>query len=551
MSGNLSFKENYFDKKRNELILFIYKRNVSGLEKIYGQVREKIDRSVDFTEMDQKAINQIQLVVRRGFLKNNNARPDPIQLIYKSIRKRLTKIVRQQVRCPESIGYDAWKNRLGLSQRQFNIMLETITNFQITMGCSNFCRRCNEWALPGPRSHFTYEAVIKLTKEIFESGNQDFCHYSASDPLDWKDKDRSIVHIMDFMSGCGYVSGYGLLTKAPMGSEKIMERLLKSDTDMAVSITSGNRARIKNLERLVGKKFSVQHDVEELEIPAHLDEDFKSIKSSVTDNYGTEITPEAAFIIIPTFTSPLNPTGQCRIPVTPDTRFFLKKRMGRDALPVDYFKPLKAINLDGMEYTLEKLFDAQIENLLLDDGSDQTTPPGMMNLREYFKTFEPPAVKSREKVFPSVIKDLEKKILSPGKNRGSSRARQLALFREQVNIFRENCQMETVLEHKKNAFSFFLKSIAEYLRENRVKRELIDYLRKKERLCLIKKRADIFKENASVAVLLEEMKTETFDVFRCLTFKLLDHPDHSGIQQFIKEHPVQYDEKTGGFRSVT
>jgi len=529
----------------------IYKGTRPDLEKIYGEVRDEMDRSADLTEMDQKAINQIQHAVRILFLKKADSNTGDIQAIYKDIRKRLAEIVRQQIRNTDYITYDAWKRKLGLSENQFHILLKTVTNFQITTGCSNFCRRCNEWALPGPRKHFTYKAVKKLTKEIFETENRDFCHYSASDPLDWKDKDKSITDIIEYMSGCGYASGYGLLTKVPKGSEKIMERLLRSDADMAVSIASKNRSRIIHIENQAGKKFSVQHDVEELEIPAHLDEDFESIKSSVTDNYGTEITPDGAFIIIPTFTSPLNPTGQCRIPVTSDTRFFLKKRMGRDALPVEYFKPLKAIDLDGMEYTLEKLFDAQIENLLLDDGSEGTTPPGMMNLQEYFKTFEPVAVKSRKKVLPSVIKDLEKKILSHGKNRDTSRERQLTLFREQVNIFQENCQMETVLEHKKNAISFFLKSIAEYLKENRVKRELIDNLLKKERFSLVKKRAEIFKENVSVVGLLEEMKTETFDVFRCLTFKLLDHPDHSGIKQFIKEHPVQYDGKTGRFIAVT
>ena len=50
-------------------------------------------------------------------------------------------------------------------------------------------------------------------------------------------------------------------------------------------------------------------------IPAGLDEDFATVKSSVTDNYGIEFTPEAAWMVIPTFTSALNPTGQCRLPM--------------------------------------------------------------------------------------------------------------------------------------------------------------------------------------------------------------------------------------------
>ncbi len=539
MHDYYNIPKNYFDRKRDEFLGSIFRGDFGDTERIYKDISDKIDKAIEFSEVDLKAINQIQHAFRTFRKQITENVIDDIRQTYARTRKRLAKAVRGQVKDVKYIEYEAWYEKMGLTTEQSRTMLGTVSTLQITVGCSVFCRRCNEWALPGPRKHFTFDAVRRFVKDMFDAGNSEFALYCASDPLDWEWEDKSIIDILGFMAEQGFKTRYGLLTKIPRGSEKKLETLLKMGADIGVSITDRNRSKAVNIENAVGKKLEVQHDFDDLLIPAGLDEDFVGIKSSITDNYGTEITPEGAFLVIPTFTSALNPTGQCRIPITGDTHFFLKKRVGRDALPVEYFKPLKAIDLKGREFTLDRLFEAQIENILLDNGSEELTPPGMMTMHEYFKTYEPDAVKRRKTLLPAVAKGLRKEILLQEKYRENSRQKRFNHFRQRVRDYSESCRMKNVIGYKKNAFSYYLKSIAEYLKTHPVERAIILYLRRKDREKYEKDYLSVFKAHEPrVDSLLEKSETETFDLFQVLMFMLLEDPDNKTVQTFIKDNPV-------------
>ncbi len=530
---------NFFDWKRNEFLASIYSGNFEDTEKIYREIFDRIKASDEFSEIDQKAVNQIQHIFRtfRRLILENCARD--IQGLFEQVRKTIAEAVRRQIKNVKYVEYDGWLRETGLSKEHFSIVLENVATLQITVGCSIFCRRCNEWALPGPRKHFTFDAVTALIKDLFEAGNSGFSLYCASDPLDWKCGDKNISHVLEFMSEHGYSLQYGLLTKVPRGSEKIIETLLKACADIGFSITNRNRLRIKQIENAVNKKLDVQHDSDDLLIPAGLDEDFIGIKSSITDNYGCEITPEGVFQVIPTFTSALSPTGQCRIRITADTDLFLKKKVGRDALPVDYFKPLKLIGLNGCDSIPDELFDAQIENVILDNGSEELTPPGMMNMKEYFKTYEPDAVKRRKSLLPAVSKGLIKDILFQEKYREDSREKRYSYFKQSVRDYFETCKMSSIIKYKKNAFSFYLKSIAAYLKTHPVEREIIRYLRKEDLKKFHKDSLRISEQNRTVDSLLEESETGTFDLFLVLMSILIDDPDSEIIQKFIECNSVE------------
>jgi len=534
---------NYFDRKRNEFLASIYTEKFGDAERIYREIFEKIDVTEKFSEVDQKAVNQIQHVFRT-FRKQITANcSENIKEIFERVRKTLARAVRAQIDNVEFVEFEEWSKNLGLSKNQFRIMLETVATLQITVGCSISCRRCNEWALPGPRKHFSFDAATRLIKELFEVGNSEFALYCASDPLDWKCGARNIADILEFMSDHGYKPQYGLLTKVPRGSEKTIETLLKTGADIGFSISDKNRSKVERLKNVVNKKLDVQHDTDALLIPSGLDEDFESIKSSITDSYGCEITPEGAFIVIPTFTSALNLTGQCRVPVTADAELFLKKKVGRDALPVEYFKPLEAIDLKGRAFIPGELCEAQIENIMLDNGSEELTPPGMMNMHEYFKTYEPEAVRRRKHLFPLVSRGLVKDILFQEKYRGDSREGRYSHFKQCVLDYFETCRMSNVVNCKKNAFSFYLKSIADYLKIHPVEREIILYLRKGDRVKYEKGRHDVFEENSrGLDCLLEEPETDTFDLFQILMFMLLNNPENKTIQTFIEKNPALGDD---------
>jgi len=532
--------KNYFDQKRNDFLASIYSGNLQDTEKIYREISAKIEGANEFSEVDQKAINQIQHAFRT-FRKQITANcSNDIKDLFNRTRKAMARAVREQAKNVTFVGYDEWYTKVGLSKAQFRILLKTVATLQITVGCSIFCRRCNEWALPGPRKHFSFDAVTTLIKELFEAGNNEFALYGASDPMDWTCGEKNIASILEFMSAHGYTSQYGLLTKIPKGSEKTIAALLKTGADIGFSITGKNRSNVEKIGDSANQKLDVQHDSDELLIPAGLDEDFTGTKASITDSYGCEITPEGAFFVVPTFTSALNLTGQRRIPISSDATFFLKKRIGRDALPVEYFKPLEVIDLMGREFTLEKLFNAQIENIMLDNGSAELTPPGMMNMREYFRTYELDAVKRRKSLLPAVSKGLIKDILHQGKYKEDSREKRYAHFKQRVRDYFETCNMNNVEKFKKNAFSFYLKSIAEYLKGHPVEREIIRYLRKEDKEKYKSDSQRFFEEDRQfLDSLLEEAGPDTFELFQILLFRLLDDPGSKIIQLFVENNPIE------------
>jgi len=534
--------KNYFDQKRNDFLASIYNGNLQDTEKIYREISAKIEAAKEFSEVDQKAINQIQHAFRT-FRKQITANcSNDIKDIFNRTRKAMARAVREQINNVTFVGYDEWYTKVGLSNGQFRILLKTVATLQITVGCSICCRRCNEWALPGPRKHFSFDAATRLIKELFEAGNSEFALYCASDPLDWKCGDKNIVDILGFMSDQGYIPRYGLLTKVPRGSEVIIEDLLQKGADIGFSITGKNRSKVERIKRTVNNELDIQHDSDELLIPAGLDEDFSSIKSSITDSYGCEITPEGAFFVAPTFTSTLNLTGQCRIPVTTAADLFLIKKVGRDALPVEYFKPLESLDLKGQKVRADELLEAQIENIMLDSGSEELTPPGMMNMLEYFKTYEPDAVKRRKSLLPAVSRGLVKDILFQEKYKEDSREERYAHFKQRVRDYFETCQMSQVVKYKKNAFSFYLKSIADYLKIHPVEREIILYLRKGDRVKYEKVRRNMFEDNGrTVNYLLEESEADTFELFQAFMFMLLDNPENEIIQTFIESNPAVED----------
>ncbi len=546
------------------------------------------------SERDQKALNQINLIFKKfDRMISLNCSQD-FYSIKKNIKNHMVAMVRHQVKQPVFIDYETWRKNVGLNNDALRIMLANVSSLQLSVGCSNFCRRCNEWALPGVRKHFTFDAAIKLVTDIFKTGNNEFSLYSASDPLDWKHKNRDITDILEIMRNRGYRCQFGLLTKVPKGSGKIVENLLKMHGDFAVSITDKNRKRIKALEKKTEKKFNVQHDSDELLIPAGMDEDFKTIKSSITDNYGIEITPEGASIIVPAFTSALNLTGQKRISVDEKTQFFLKKQVGINGLTIEYFKPLQAVNLKKQEFTLSRLLDSQVENIMLDRGTeDQCTPPGMISLKEYFKTFENQAASMRQKMIPVIEQRLKKEFFSNSheadldsgqdclstKNEKSAMIREVfhingheadmenknyeKKFQEKFNDYLDFCRPETLMEFKKFTFSFFLKAIMDYIKKHSYVRDIVLHLRKQDKQFyteyynrLIKTKnlnftsiintpdineADLHKTD------MNKTDFNTFDLFQIMMFKIIDNPYNKEINEFIKKHPSMYNPITGRF----
>jgi len=526
--------ENQFENTRAALIAALIRGDLDAAIVLLQGVIHQLQARTHLAEAEQKVVNQIIVAVKRltGRLAENAAAElQPVRAKLKSV---LARVVRVEVRDIDYIAYAAWRQNLPAGEEQYQSILQNVASLQLTVGCSNFCRRCNEWALAGVRRHLAFDAVRRIIRDLHNAGNDRYALYCASDPLDYECGDRTIADLLRYMQQKGYRTKFGLLTKVPRGSEALASQFLAEGVDISVSLTEKNRARVARIETELGKTFHAHHDTSELLIPAGLDEDFATIKSSITDNYGIELTPEAAWMVIPTFTSALNPTGQCRLPIGPTSDWVIQKRVGRNALKVEYFKPLAVRGLDGRQYVLDRLLDPQIENILLDNGDPGLTPPGMMNLAEYFKTFELDIVHQRRRLAAAAIENLRLRIFQ-NKSGTDCDQQELELeFERKKKAYLDFSDPEKMPDYKRRVFAFLLSAAASYLDTHPDELEIIRFLRRKD--------TDRGKDyrGMTVEMVVTDAKRGAFDSFTCLVHRLLSDPGDDQICTFLASTPSVY-----------
>ena len=485
-------------------------------------------------ETDEKYLRQIQTAVQKVYFPCNSRKcPDTLPAPFRDIYLELQTLLRNRARLhsPWHLAYDTWENRLDLSPWQTDLLFRTAVTLQLTSGCSNFCRRCNEWALPRVRGHFSREAVSKLLIDLLERGNVDLALYGGSDPLDWEDGETTL---MDLLSEYAPSSGFSLLTKVPRGKEIRLKGLIDRGIDLAVSLTNRNRQRIETIEKKLGQTLTKQHATPDLLIPACLDEDFDTVKPSITDSYGSEISPDGACIIIPTFTSALYPFGHKKIPVTRSTPWFPVKRLGRPALLQDYFKPLQVIGESGHPCFLDHLLDVQIENILLDNGDDDLTPPGMRSVKEYFDIFEEQARLKRKAMTLSVMRRLKRELPAETSYPRLSQADKEA-YRNKISAHLDFTRKDAVRRARLSAASFFLAAADSYLKTCPVNARIIQYLTRREYDRIPKLR------RPSLEQCLCDPHQDAWKVFRHQLLYLIHAPGVATVREFIRSRPAAYD----------
>ncbi|MCP3944824.1 MAG: hypothetical protein GY710_25555 [Desulfobacteraceae bacterium] len=517
----------FFEEKKNAFLGAIYDNDGPGAESIYGLICQEAEKKASrICETDEKYLRQIQVAFKqfKPFLLSQSSQK--IQNLYQKLESLIQKITRDQSVNPRIVEYNTWKTKMNLLPWQEDLVFTNAITFQMTSGCSNYCRRCNEWALPKIRAHFSHNAVKTILDKLIASKNTDLSLYGASDPLDWEDSSKDIKNIL---SDLNFIPEFSLLTKVPKQKEKLLLSLLKMNINLSISLTDRNRSRIKGLEAQIKRPIAKQHASKDLLIPAGLDENFISIKPSITDGYGTEITPDGACIIIPTFTSALHPFGHKKLPITKKTTFFPIKKLGRRALLVDYFKPLEGVGKDNRPIHLSTLLDVQVESILLDNGSDELTPPGMRSLKEYFSIFDDIPRRQRKKNTPSVIARLEKKFSS-----------QKQIYQKKLKDHLDFCKKSVVAESRLCALSFFLAAISSFVERQPVKVRIIAFLLKEESLNLEKKHGPMATRKKAISLFCAA-GADVWEIFRFYaTCLIMDHHKEN-ITQFITTHPSRYD----------
>ncbi|HKJ97974.1 MAG TPA: hypothetical protein VJ959_03565 [Desulfotignum sp.] len=521
---------------KNRFLAAIFQKDRQAAGQVYHTI---VDQALltqqPVPENTEKILRQIQTAFRRfrPFLVPEENR---LSDLYTDLNRRLACMAGSAGKKVCRVGFADWKNRMDLLPWQMDKVWETAITVQLTSGCSNFCRRCNEWALPGIRAHFSYAAARQMLHLLVAHNNTDAALYGASDPLDWEDGTRTLADLLiPFCPG----TNFSLLTKVPRTRDQVFKKLVHHGVGLSVSVTAANRNRITALENQTGIRLQKQHDSDDLLIPAGLDEDFTTVKSSITDAYGTEITPEGVFIIIPTFTTALHPMGHKKIPVTGNTRFFPKKKIGRQALLVDYFKPLEVVKEKNLPCHLSFLLDIQVETLLLDNGSLDLSPPGMRNLKEYFTIFEETARLRRKQMTRSVIRGLKKQFFSDSRYKDLDTA-QKRQYRHKIAVHRDFCKKTTVTTSRISAAAFFLRSARDYLAANADKTAIIAHLITPE-ADLLEHRYGRIASASEPEELFFRASCDFFGVFRFYATALVFGRHKQAADRFIQTHPAIYD----------
>ncbi|MGM0643854.1 MAG: hypothetical protein ACQETC_08780 [Thermodesulfobacteriota bacterium] len=520
---------------KDRFLAALFSKDMPETESVLSDILDFTEKRTGFTESDLKGLYQIKTGMGRLRDLVPGLLSEPVTVCRKRLDRLLKDLARSETQNPASIDFSCWKSLQDFNEEMLNRFLESAVTLQLTSGCSSFCRRCNEWALPGPRKHFSRQFVTEITSRLKHLNNPDFALYCASDPLDWQDGGWNIVTLMEELRENRALPSYGLLTKVPGGRADYLADLVHKGFDISVSVTARNRDRIRRIEMNHGFSLPLQHDTEDLLIPSRLDEDFVSVKPSITDSYGTEITPDGAFIIIPAFTGALNLTGQRRIPVDGTTPFFPVKKSGRDGLRVEYFKPLQAVRADGdgEPFILDRLLETQVENILLDTGEEELTPPGLSSLKTFFQTFERKATEKRKQSLRSVLKRLKKSCGPDEYNRKAA-------------AYREFCDPESVKESRTAAFSFLLESVRSYAVTHHARSRIALHLRQKNPP--LDKSGNPAANGSLPQELLSREKIDAFDLFTGAANRILTHPDDEGINRFIESFPSCFDTDTHRYR---
>lgn len=527
----------FFETCKNRVIAGLYAQDAKAVFTAFNAIFRELDaREGRLSETDEKYLRQVHQALKRMGPGLSSKPPDTLKGFSTKLQQILLDQIPRHFESPEIVSWEDWHLNTHLLAWQKTQVFAAAITCQLTVGCRNFCRRCNEWALPKVRAAFSFDAALKILQLLADQENTDLALYGASDPLDWEDKGKTLK---DLLKSLPFDQHYSLLTKVPKGQEKLLEDLIHQNTCLSVSITDRNRDRIAALESRLGHKLQRQHATRDLLIPANLDEDFTTVKPSITDSYGTEITPHGVFTVIPAFTSALHPFGHKKIPVTRQTPWIPLRKLGRQALSVDYFKPLEVVGESGAPYHLETLLDVQVENILLDNGQDPLTPPGMRSVKEYFDVFGEAARQQRCKMTPAVMKRLKTALenashspLSPGDQKE---------YRQRIQAHLDFCRPEITRQAGIFTLSFFLSAINNYTAQNPLKTKMIRHLLQDEMAAL--KKEDLPGLSSTGA-------RDLWPCFRQNALALLKGGNRKRVEVFTRQWPARYDPPADRFVSA-
>ncbi len=175
----------------------MYENDYQAAEKIYIDIFKYAKSKSEFNENTEKLLNQVQAAFNKLYPCSLKLLPShKIQKYNKHLKHLILNSIKQSSNNISHIEFNDWETKLGLKPNQKDLLYKTAMTFQLTSGCSNYCKRCNEWALPKVRKHFSYDAVLTIIKHMVLQNNNEISLYGASDPLDWTHGKKNICDII-------------------------------------------------------------------------------------------------------------------------------------------------------------------------------------------------------------------------------------------------------------------------------------------------------------------------------------------------------------------
>jgi len=173
----------------------------------------------------------------------------------------------------------------------------------------------------------------------------------------------------------------------------------------------------------------------------------------------------------------------------------------------------------------------------------------MMSLKEYFETFELKAISVRKKAIPAIVKRLTREIFINNKYSNKKKYKAARInFRKKIRDYLDFCRPSKVMEFKRFSFSFFLASIVNYTRKHPDEKEIILYLRKKDKNIYIKKYNLLSKKTGfNLTEIVNKTEYNNFTLFQMMMFKAIEDPENEEINRFIKNNRAMYNPSTNRF----
>jgi len=181
----------------------------------------------------------------------------------------------------------------------------------------------------------------------------------------------------------------------------------------------------------------------------------------------------------------------------------------------------------------------QVESIILDNGSEKLTPPGMRSLKEYLEIFEEKPRLQRKKMTRSVIKRLKKQFVSDT-NFKNMPVDKKALYLKKINTHINLCKTDKCQTFNLAAISFFLRAVSDYTQKNPLKTKIMKFLLQAEIKHISETHTKLY-INIPPENLFNNPEINSFGIFRFYVFSLVNQSNDKAVLEFIKTSPSAYD----------